>query len=201
MGNITYDGMKFDSQLEADYWAYLKTQDGIIAKLYHLNTPIQVTRGNTYTPDFVVIYSDRIEIVETKGYNPYSKMRDDMIHQVMLSKSEQDLKQYLIDNGFTFSDNNKKIIYRKIKYLKAYGFVDWDFKNPNTIANKRKAKIDDLSVEIKDLREFQKDTIRYWGYQAKIAKNEKITKQQREWIVGYTAKMIKMVGGTNESNS
>ena len=82
-----------------------------------------------------------------------------MIHQVMLSKSEQELMDWLnknydsvYDNKFQLKFNNYRVVYRKVKYLKAYGFVDWDFKNPNTIANKRKEKINDLSSEIKELR-------------------------------------------------
>ena len=55
----------------------------------------------------------------------------------MQSKSEQELKDWLRVNGLR---DDYPTVYKKVKYLKAYGFVDWDFKNPNTIANKRKEK-------------------------------------------------------------
>jgi len=195
MPKVNYDGITFDSELEVEYYKYLKdlkSKGQVISFHYHPVIPIQITKNNTYTPDFVVFYwNSRIEIVETKGYNPYSKMRDDMIHQVMQSKTEQELRDWISQNytfniyGNSVNCNSYKVEYKKVKYLKAYGFVDWDFKNPNTIANKRKAKINDLSSEIKDLREFKKNAERYFKYHLKIVKNEKLTKPQKEWYYKY----------------
>lgn len=187
---IKYNGIQFDSELEVDYYKHLQSDFNVLQFWYHLPTPINITRGNTYTPDFVVLYENRIEIIETKGYNPYSKLRDDMIHQVMLSKREADFQDWLEDNGLGYILNGQDIIYRKIKHLAAYGFVDWDFKNPNTIANKRKVKIDEQATELKELRVFKKDALRYFEYKKKIESGLKLTKPQREWIGKYTSKWI-----------
>ena len=208
MPKVKYDDITFDSDLEVEYYKYLVElyAKGVITSFYyHPAIPIKITKNNTYTPDFVVFYLDRrIEIVETKGYNPYSKMRDDMIHQVMLSKSEQELRDWIKENyDFNFylyvDGDNYRVVYRKVKYLKAYGFVDWDFKNPNTIANKRKEKINDLSSEIKELREFKKEAERYFRYHLKIVNNEKLTKPQKEWYYNYTKKLREEYGN-NETN-
>lgn len=209
MSKVKYDDITFDSELEVEYYKYLVElyEKGVITSFYyHPSIPIKITKNNTYTPDFVVFYLDnKIEIVETKGYNPYSKMRDDMIHQVMQSKSEQELRDWLnknydslYDNKFQLKFNNYSVVYRKVKYLKAYGFVDWDFKNPNTIANKRKEKINDLSTEIKELRDFKKEAERYFRYHLKIVNNEKLTKPQKEWYYNYTKKLREEYG--NETN-
>ena len=209
MSKVKYDDITFDSELEVEYYKYLVQlyEKGVITSFYyHPSIPIKITKNNTYTPDFVVFYLDnKIEIVETKGYNPYSKMRDDMIHQVMQSKSEQELRDWLnknydsvYDNKFQLKFNNYSVVYRKVKYLKAYGFVDWDFKNPNTIANKRKEKINDLSSEIKELRDFKKEAERYFRYHLKIVNNEKLTKPQKEWYYNYTKKLREEYG--NETN-
>ena len=209
MPKVKYDNITFDSELEVEYYKYLVElyANGVITSFYyHPSIPIKITKNNTYTPDFVVFYMDnKIEIVETKGYNPYSKMRDDMIHQVMQSKSEQELRDWLnknydsvYDNKFQLKFNNYRVVYRKVKYLKAYGFVDWDFKNPNTIANKRKEKINDLSSEIKELRDFKKEAERYFRYHLKIVNNEKLTKPQKEWYYNYTKKLREEYG--NETN-
>ena len=209
MSKVKYDDITFDSELEVEYYKYLVElyEKGVITSFYyHPSIPIKITKNNTYTPDFVVFYLDnKIEIVETKGYNPYSKMRDDMIHQVMQSKSEQELRDWLnknydslYDNKFQLKFNNYSVVYRKVKYLKAYGFVDWDFKNPNTIANKRKEKINDLSSEIKELRDFKKEAERYFRYHLKIVNNEKLTKPQKEWYYNYTKKLREEYG--NETN-
>lgn len=210
MSKVKYDDITFDSELEVEYYKYLVElyEKGVITSFYyHPSIPIKITKNNTYTPDFVVFYLDnKIEIVETKGYNPYSKMRDDMIHQVMQSKSEQELRDWLnknydslYDNKFQLKFNNYSVVYRKVKYLKAYGFVDWDFKNPNTIANKRKEKINDLSSEIKELRDFKKEAERYFRYHLKILNNEKLTKPQKEWYYNYTKKLREEYGN-NETN-
>ena len=210
MSKVKYDDITFDSELEVEYYKYLVQlyEKGVITSFYyHPSIPIKITKNNTYTPDFVVFYLDnKIEIVETKGYNPYSKMRDDMIHQVMQSKSEQELRDWLnknydsvYDNKFQLKFNNYSVVYRKVKYLKAYGFVDWDFKNPNTIANKRKEKINDLSSEIKELRDFKKEAERYFRYHLKIVNNEKLTKPQKEWYYNYTKKLREEYGN-NETN-
>ena len=210
MPKVKYDDITFDSELEVEYYKYLVElyENGVITSFYyHPSIPIKITKNNTYTPDFVVFYLDRrIEIVETKGYNPYSKMRDDMIHQVMQSKSEQELRDWLnknydsvYDNKFQLKFNNYSVVYRKVKYLKSYGFVDWDFKNPNTIANKRKEKINDLSTEIKELRDFKKEAERYFRYHLKIVNNEKLTKPQKEWYYNYTKKLREEYG-SNETN-
>ena len=210
MPKVKYDDIAFDSELEVEYYKYLVElyAKGVITSFYyHPAIPINITKNNTYTPDFVVFYLDnKIEIVETKGYNPYSKMRDDMIHQVMQSKSEQELRDWLnknydslYDNKFQLKFNNYSVVYRKVKYLKSYGFVDWDFKNPNTIANKRKEKINDLSTEIKELRDFKKEAERYFRYHLKIVNNEKLTKPQKEWYYNYMKKLREEYG-SNETN-
>ena len=210
MSKVKYDDITFDSELEVEYYKYLVElyEKGVITSFYyHPSIPIKITKNNTYTPDFVVFYLDnKIEIVETKGYNPYSKMRDDMIHQVMQVKSEQELRDWLnknydslYDNKFQLKFNNYSVVYRKVKYLKSYGFVDWDFKNPNTIANKRKEKINDLSSEIKELRDFKKEAERYFRYHLKIVNNEKLTKPQKEWYYNYTKKLREEYG-SNETN-
>ena len=210
MPKVKYGYITFDSELEVEYYKYLVElyAKGVISEFYyHPAIPIKITKNNSYTPDFVTFYMDnKIEIVETKGYNPYSKMRDDMIHQVMLSKSEQELRDWLnknfdsvYNNKFKLKFNNYRVIYRKVKYLKAYGFVDWDFKNPNTIANKRKEKINDLSSEIKELRDFKKEAERYFRYHLKIVNNEKLTKPQKEWYYNYMKKLREEYGD-NETN-
>ena len=211
MPKVKYDDITFDSDLEVEYYKYLVElyEKGVISAFYyHPAIPIKITKNNTYTPDFVVFYLDRrIEIVETKGYNPYSKMRDDMIHQVMLSKPEQELRYWLnknydsvYDKKFQLKFNNYRVVYRKVKYLKAYGFVDWDFKNPNTIANKRKEKINDLSSEIKELRDFKKEAERYFRYHLKIVNNEKLTKPQKEWYYNYIKKLREEYGNDTGKN-
>jgi hypothetical protein len=196
MPKVEYNNIKFDSELEVEYYKYLKElkNKGEVLNFYYHPDAIQNLVGKrSYTPDFLVAYQDRIEIVECKGYNPYSKMIDDQIHNVMLSKTEYFLKSYICNvkaSHIQFFcgkewDTEKKVVYCKVKYLKAYGFVDWDFKNPNTIANKRKEKINEQQDEIKELKEFKKNAERYFKYHLKVVKNQKLTKPQKEWYYKY----------------
>lgn len=191
---VNYDGITFDSELEVEYCKYLLELEkkGIVLDFhYHPDSISNLVGKRSYTPDFMVLYRDRIEIVECKGYNPYSKMIDDQIHNVMLSKNNDWLSGYVESVIYSklprFSikwDNvleTKNVFYKKVKYLKAYGFVEWDFKNPNTIANKRKEKINELSSELKELRQFKKDTVRYFNLHNKT----KLTLNQKEFIAKY----------------
>lgn len=197
---IEYDGIKFDSELEVEYYKELTNLllKGVVVDFtYH---PIQITNlvgKRSYTPDFLVLYTDHIEIVETKGFNPYSKMIDDQIHNVMLTKNEAWLGNYVLENlrqnvvrfepyvnAWEIQVINRKVEYKKIKHLKAYGFVDWDFKNPNTIANQRKEKINNLSVELKESNKKIKDYERYINYSLA---DKKLTKTQREWKQNFEA--------------
>ena len=210
MAKVEYEGITFDSELEVEYYKCLDElwhKGEVLEILYHPKAIENLVGKRSYTPDFCVLYADRIEIVETKGYNPYSKMIDDQIHNVMLSKNQWFLANYVAGTRMywtRFEDwdrniKNGNVVYKKLKYLKAYGFVDWDFKNPNTIANKRKEKINDLSTEIKALRDFKKDAERYFRYHIKVVQNEKLTKPQKEWYYNYVKKLREEYGN-NETN-
>ena len=174
---IPYNGIKFDSELEVEYYKYLEElydKKIVYDFTYHPKIPIQITDKNTYTPDFIVGYEDRIEIIETKGFNQFSYMRDNMVHNVMLNKSEEELREWLAQNNILWKG---KIEYKKIKYMKQFGWVEFNFKNPNTLANKRKEKINLLEQELKELRLFKKDTSRYFKLcEIKLDNPKKVTK-------------------------
>lgn len=211
MAKVKYADITFDSELEVEYYKCLDElwhKGEVLEILYHPKAIENLVGKRSYTPDFCVLYADRIEIVETKGYNPYSKMIDDQIHNVMLSKNQWFLANYVAGTRMywtRFEDwdrniKNGNVVYKKVKYLKAYGFVDWDFKNPNTIANKRKEKINDLSAEIKDLRDFKKDAERYFRYHIKVVQNKKLTKPQKEWYYNYVKKLREEYGNDTGKN-
>jgi hypothetical protein len=189
MGKVKYNNITFDSDLEVEYYKHLKEQK--LEFIYHPKKPIYINSKNTYTPDFIVFYEDRIEIIETKGFNQFSHLRDSVIHNAMLEKNVDELADFLRENGFDDECiNGTDIIYRKIKYLQSHGWVDFDFKNPNTIANKRKNKIIELEAENKELREYKKNAERYFSYCKKIAQRLKLTKPQVEWMKKYEKENI-----------
>jgi hypothetical protein len=173
---IQYDGILFDSELEVEYYKHLCKEK--VHFIYHPKVPIKLNAKNNYTPDFIVFYQDRIEIIETKGYSQYSFLKDNMIHNLMLEKSEIELKNWLEQNDLIAYG---KVVYKKIKYLKSYGWVDYDFKNPNTIANQRKNKIDQLTLELKKKNQLLHNYERYFKYQHL----NKLTKKQQKWLIDF----------------
>ncbi len=196
MGKVYYEGIEFDSELEKDYYIHLQEgyKNGEILKFkYHPSQIHNLVGKRDYTPDFIVEYEDRIEVIETKGWNQFTFRVDDIIHNTMLGWNESQLECYCFSNDFVAT--GKKYLYRKIKYLKAYGFVDYDFKNTNTIANKRKAKIEEQKNEIKELREFKKNAERYFKYHLKLVNTGKLTKQQNEWYRNYVEELKKNYSG------
>lgn len=209
MPQVNYLGITFDSELEVEYYKHLQdlyVKGEIVDFNYHPDSIPNLIGKRSYKPDFLVLYKDHIEVIETKGYNPYSKRIDDQIHNVMLSKTPEWLGGYVIRNignnvqlyAPKFEEweslaMNKKVVYRKIKHLNSIGFVDWDFKNPNTQINKARNKIKTQKEELKELKEFKKNALRYWSYKFKQACKEKLTKKQAEWLECYGAEMLELV--------
>ena len=143
----------------------------------------------------IYFYGNAFNVIEIKGsYNPFANhFQDEMIHKEMKAKTQEELKQYILENGIEVPNVEPLFFnYFKLKKLKQ-GWVDYDFKNPNTIANKRKEKINDLSAELKELKDFKKNALRYYTYHLKIVRNEKLTKQQREWYYKYVEEIKRMV--------
>lgn len=204
MAKVEFEGITFDSEWEKDYYIYLKEELKVDFIKYHPEPIFDLVARKKYTPDFIYCKEDTISVVEVKGgYNPYANhFQDDMIHKEMKAKDYRWLYNYFWKNGIKFThseDGYYDLKYEKVKKLKK-GWVDYDFKNPNTIANKRKEKINDLSAEIKALRDFKKDAERYFRYQLKIAQNEKLTKPQKEWYYNYVKKLREEYGSNNETN-
>lgn len=198
MAKVEYDGITFDSEWEKDYYIYLKEELKADFIKYHPEPIFDLVARKKYTPDFIYCKEDTISVVEVKGgYNPYANhFQDDMIHKEMKAKDYRWLYNYFWKNGIKFThseDGYYDLKYEKVKKLKK-GWVDYDFKNPNTIANKRKEKINDLSTEIKALRDFKKDAERYFRYHLKIVQNEKLTKPQKEWYYNYVKKLREEYG-------
>lgn len=182
MPKVDYEGIKFDSQLEVDYYKHLKEQTDIHNFYYNnqITKPIYLNEKNKYTPDFIVVYSDRIEIIETKGFNQFSYMRDNIVHNHMLELRYEELQGFIFDNLPYLCnqlDRGMPIVYKKIKYLKSFGWVDFDFKNPNTLSNKRKQKVEELTLENKKLKQEIKNFNKYFEYLFK----DKLTSKQVEW--------------------
>ena len=202
MARVEYEGITFDSEWEKDYYIYLKEELKADFIKYHPEPIFDLVARKKYTPDFIYCKEDTISVVEVKGgYNPYANhFQDDMIHKEMKAKDYRWLYNYFWKNGIKFTnseDGYYDLKYEKVKKLKK-GWVDYDFKNPNTIANKRKEKINDLSTEIKALRDFKKDAERYFRYQIKVVNNEKLTKPQKEWYLKYFEWLRREYG--NETN-
>lgn len=175
----------FDSELEQKYYHYLK--DNGVDFMYqteYKNTPIQVNIGKrkNYTCDFIEEYENKVVITETKGYSKWSGNIDNEICDFMKHKAQYDkgfIVEWLARVGV--DTKGKDIEYQRIKYNKTYGWVDYDFKNPNTIANKRKNKIIELEQELKELKAKLKDYDRYVEITQKLNNGGKPTKLQLEF--------------------
>lgn len=183
MPKVNYDNISFDSELEVEYYKYLKENN--IRFMYqneYKNNPIKINLGRrkTYTPDFIVFDDENkiIKIIELKGYAKWSANEDNNIMDFMKNKVATD-KDFLIEWLVQLDIDTRgwDIDYSRLKHLKAYGFVDFNFKNPNSISNQRKNKIIELEKEIKELELYKKNVERYFGYLRK----DKLTKQQQEW--------------------
>ena len=187
MPKVRYDNINFDSELEVEYYKYLKENN--IRFLYqneYKNNPIKINLGRrkTYTPDFIVFDDENkiIKIIELKGYAKWSANEDNNIMDFMKNKVATD-KDFLIEwlAQLDIDTRGWDIEYYRLKHLKTYGWVDFNFKNPNSISNQRKNKIIELEKEIKELELYKKNVERYFSYLRK----DKLTKQQKEWKMNF----------------
>lgn len=183
MPKVKYDNIVFDSELEVEYYKYLRENNiRFIYQNEYRNIPIKINLGRrkTYTPDFIVFDDENkiIKIIELKGYAKWSANEDNNIMDFMKNKVATD-KDFLIEwlAQLDIDTRGWDIDYSRLKHLKTYGWVDFNFKNPNSISNQRKNKIIELEKEIKELELYKKNVKRYFGY---LRKN-KLTKQQQEW--------------------
>ena len=184
---IYLDGISYDSELEVQYLNYLKENN--IKYLYqdkYRDKPIKINLGRrkTYVPDYIIFDEENkiIKIIELKGYAKWSANEDNNIMDFMKNKVLTD-KQFLIDWLFSLDINivGYDIDYQRLKHLKGIGFVDYNYKNPNTLSNQRKNKIIELEQEIKENKEYRKNVERYFGYLKNIKNGKKLTKAQIEW--------------------
>ena len=199
MPRINYNDLWFDSQLEVDYYKYLLEQqeNGVVLDfVYHPSQIPNLIYKRSYTPDFIVLYKDRVEVVETKGFNQFSFRIDDQIHNAMKAMHVWLLRDYVNENMPRFSKvkfdaGSYNVIYKKVKYLKAHGWVDYEWKNPNTLSNQRKVKITELEQVLKEQSKKLKDYGRFVEYVLKIQDGGKLTKQQREWYMNFVKEFRK----------
>lgn len=183
MPKVKYDNIIFDSELEMNYFLFLKENNiRFIYQNEYKKKPININLGRrkTYTPDFIVFDDENkiIKIIELKGYAKWSANEDNNIMDFMRNKVATD-KDFLINwlCEIDIDTRGYDIEYHRLKHLKTYGFVEYDFKNPNSISNQRKNKIIELQTQLKELELYKKNVERYFGY----LKKNKLTKQQKEW--------------------
>ena len=155
---FTYNGITFDSELELNYYNWLKSVDiDFVYQDVYKKNPIQINLGRrkTYTPDFITYdeHEQVITIIELKGYNKWTGNEDNNIMDFMkyqVANHQEFLIDWLKSNGI-YRDGYK-VEYVRLKFLKGTGFVDYNYKNPNSLSNKRKEKITELEKEIKSLK-------------------------------------------------
>jgi len=182
---IESNGIVFDSELELEYYNYLcKNKINFFYQNKYKGIQINLGRRKNYTPDFVVYNHEEktITIIEMKGYAKWSANEDNNIMDFMKNKVATDVEfliRWLKDNNLYVEGYTIK--YSRLKHNKTYGFVDYEWKNPNSLSNRRKEKVIVLENENKALKKALKEYERYFAYKNK----EKPTKAQLEWVIAF----------------
>lgn len=182
-----YKNRYFDSLLEVEYFKYLEEKN--IRFLYqdqYKTKPIKINLGRrkTYVPDFIVFDDENkiVTIIEMKGYAKWTANEDNNIMDFMKNKVAYD-RDFLIDwlVSLDLDICGYDIEYQRLKHLKGIGFVDYNYKNPNSRVNVLKRNKLQLEQELKDLNNYKKSVERYFSYLKNINNNKKLTKPQKEW--------------------
>lgn len=174
-----YNGIMFDSDQEIMYYQLLK-QNGtsFFYQDRYKKTPLRINLGRrkTYVPDFVIWKDQEFKIIELKGWSKWSGNEDNAIMDFMKNKVLTDqtfLKNWLKEIGFpTPMVNMAEVKYQRLKYLKGLGFVDYDFKNPNSLINQKRRKVKEQQDEIKQLKAENKLLRRYYELSIKDSLNK-----------------------------
>ena len=183
----TYKNRIFDSLLEVEYFKHLEEKN--IRFLYqdqYKTKPIKINLGRrkTYVPDFIVFDDENkiVTIIEMKGYAKWTANEDNNIMDFMKNKVAYD-RDFLIDwlVSLDLDICGYDIEYQRLKHLKGIGFVDYNYKNPNSRVNVLKRNKLQLEQELKELNNYKKDIERYFNYIRNINNNKKLTKPQKEW--------------------
>lgn len=187
----TYKNRIFDSALEVEYFKYL--EDNKKRFLYqdeYKHRPIKINLGRrkTYVPDFIVFDDDEkiVTIIEMKGYAKWTANEDNNIMDFMKNKVEYD-KDFLISwlVSLDLDICGYDIEYQRLKHLKGIGFVDYNYKNPNSRVNVLRRNKEELEVELKELKLYKKNIERYFGYLRKYKQEKKLTKDQLQWLLKF----------------
>lgn len=188
MPKVRYDNITFDSELEVNYYQYLMENN--IRFLYqdqYKTKPIKINLGRrkTYVPDFIVFDDENkiVTIIEMKGYAKWTANEDNNIMDFMKNKVAYD-RDFLIDwlVSLDLDICGYDIEYQRLKHLKGIGFVDYNYKNPNSRVNVLKRNKLELEQELKKLNLYKKNCERYFSYLRQVNHNgKKLTKSQLEW--------------------
>lgn len=172
----TYDGKKFKSTKDLIYYKELLENDNVLTIYMNIKEPLIKKYGN-YTPTFIVEYKTHYELVDIVLYTSPSKSKTILIMNEIAQKSSLELEEY-ISSALGYKCE-KRVIYRKLRYIKSLGFVNFDYDYREEKKQKQKQEIKSIYEEVKTLRAKVRE---YERFITLMNKGDKLRRDEKRWL-------------------
>lgn len=172
----TYDGKKFKSTKDLIYYKELLENDDVLTIYMNIKEPLIKKYGN-YTPTFIVEYKTHYELVDIVLYTSPTKSKTILILNEIAQKSPLELEEY-ISSALGYKCD-KRVIYRKLRYVKSLGFVNYDYDYREEKKRKQKQEIKSIYEEVKILRAKVRE---YEKFINLMNKGDKLRRDEKRWL-------------------
>ena len=172
----TYDGKKFKSTKDLIYYKELLENDNVLTIYMNIKEPL-IKKYGGYTPTFIVEYKTHYELVDIVLYTSPSKSKTILILNEIAQKSSLELEEY-ISTALGYKCE-KRVIYRKLRYIKSLGFVNFDYDYREEKKQKQKQEIKSIYEEVKSLRAQVRE---YEKFINLMNKGDKLRRDEKRWL-------------------
>lgn len=171
-----YDGKKFKSAKDLIYYKELLENDNVLTIYMNIKEPLIKKYGN-YTPTFIVEYGTHYELIDIVLYTSPSKSKTILIMNEIAQKSPLELQEYA--STVLGYKCEKRVIYRKLRYIKSLGFVNYDYDYREEKKQKLKQEVKSIYEEVKTLRAQVREYERFINL---MNKGDKLRRDEKRWL-------------------
>lgn len=171
-----YNGIEFSSQIGLSYYKEMLEKDFVLTIYTNIKYPLSKKYGGYY-PMFIIEYNNHYEIIDVRSYANSSNSKAVTISNEIKEKTPQELRDYVSNNiGF---ECGKPCIYRKLRYIKTLGFVDFNFNANEAKKEKKKEEDKTLREELKELRAKVREFDKFINL---MNKGDKLKRDEKRWL-------------------
>lgn len=171
-----YNGIEFKSEKDLLYYKELLDNDEVLTIYTQIKEPL-IKKYGGYKPTFIVEYKTHYELVDIVIYTSATKSKTILMLNEIAQKSLLELQEY-ISTALGYKCE-KRVIYRKLRYIKSLGFVNFDYDYREDKKLKQKQEIKSIYEEVKSLRAKVRE---YERFITLMNKGNKLRRDEKRWL-------------------